>query len=322
MVLHVIPSFCLGQIFLRVLCMKLSMSLKNSKIRRMSSAVQLALGFACASLFAAPAHADLASATAIAKKLYNNASAVKETIFKDLYRVEFGPNAAVYYINDAATLILETNNVSIQNWTQPVQKAEPITNQEKTKLLNAVLHNIRFDKLIQIKQGKGTNKVLLLSAHDCPFCIQFEKMLANAGDKLDVSFFIIPSALDNRDPQRRQNVQNIWCAPNNAKVWREGVAKATLQYPNNNVPGCSLGFADARDFHIIMNTLNIRTGYPFMFADNGLPLTPDTDFKEFKAQLDQGTHKSFWSPEVLNDYPSSLYSQFRADKASARGWYK
>jgi hypothetical protein len=302
--------------------MKFSILLKKSKIRRVSNAVQAAFALTCVSLVAAPAQADLASVTTIAKKLYNNTTAVKETIFKDLYRIEFGPNAAVFYINDAATLILETNNVSIQNWTQPVQKSESIANPEKTKMLNAILHNIRFDKLIQIKQGKGTNKVLLLSAHDCPFCIQFEKMLAGAGDKLDISFFIIPSALDARDLQRRQNVQNIWCAPNNGKVWREGVVKPTLQYPNNNVPGCSLSYADARDFLIIMNTLNIRTGYPFMFADNGLPLTPDTDLKEFKAQLDQGTHKSFWSPDALNEFPSSLYSQFRVDKASARGWYK
>lgn len=310
------------QISLKVLCMKSSMFLKKFKFNRVKSVVQTAFALACASLIAAPAQADLASVTVIAKKLYNNTTAVKETIFKDLYRIEFSPNAAVYYINDSATLVLETNNVVIKEWTQPVQKPEPIANPERTKLLNAVLHNIRFEKLIQITQGKGSNKVLLLSAHDCPFCIQFEKMLAGAGDKLDVSFFIIPSALDARDPQRRQNVQNIWCAPNNAKVWREGVAKATLQYPNNNVPGCGLSYADARDFQVIMNTLNIRVGFPFMFSDNGLPQTPDTDLKEFKAQLDKGTHKLFWSPEVLNDYPSSLYSQFRVDKASARGWYK
>jgi hypothetical protein len=302
--------------------MKLSMLLKNSKIRRVSYAVQAAFVLTCASLVAAPAQADLASVTTVVKKLYSNSTAVKETIFKDLYRIEFGSDAAIFYINEAATLVMATNNGSIQEWKQPVQKPESISEQERTKLLNAVLHNIRFDKLIQIKQGKGTNKVLLLSAHDCPFCIQFERMVTAAGDKLDVSFFIIPSVLNIHDPQRRQNVQNIWCAPNNAKVWREGVAKATMQFPNNNVSGCSLGYEDARDFHIIMRTLNIRTGYPFMFADNGLPLTPDTDLKEFKAQLDQGTHKLFWSPEALNEFPSSLYSQFRADKASVRGWYK
>ena len=99
-------------------------------------------------------------------------------------------------------------------------------------------------------------------------------------------------------------------------------AKPDPNNPNNNVPGCSLSYADARDFQVILSTLNIRVGFPFMFADNGLPLTPDSDLKEFKAQLDKGTHKLFWSPEVLIDYPASLYSQFRADKASARGWYK
>jgi hypothetical protein len=286
--------------------------------------IGLWLGLLAASMMALPAQADIVSLTATVKKLYGNNNVVKETIFKDLYRIEAGPTEAVYYVNDAATLILETNNINITAWTQPVQKPAAISDAEKTKILNAILHNIRFDKLIQITQGKGTNKVLLLSAYDCGFCIKFEQMLAAAGDKIDASFFIIPYTLEGTDQQRKQNVQNIWCAADNAKIWREGLLKATLQYPSSNAAksGCSLTYADARDFQVILKSLGARVGFPLMIADNGLPLTPKSDLDAFKAQLDSGTHKLFWVPEMLTKYPTSLYTQFRVENASARGWYQ
>lgn len=303
---------------------KLNTVLKQISKISFNKVSQIGLGLMAASMMAAPAHADLASVTAIVKKLYTNTSAVKETIFKDLYRIEFGPTSAVEYINDSATLILETNNVRIDKWRQPIQKPEAITDAEKTKMLNAILHNIRFDKLIQITHGKGTNKVLLLSAYDCGVCIRFERMAATAGDQLDVSFFIVPYTLEDDKQQRRQNVQNIWCAADSAKVWREGLLKATLEYPSPNVtkPSCSLTYADARDFQIILKTLGLRIGFPLMISDNGQPMTPNFDLNAFKAQLDSGKHKQFWVPEMLTQYPSSLYGQFRAENAGPRGWYK
>ena len=288
----------------------------------LTTIAKLGLSLIALSMTAVPAQADITSVSATVKKLYGNKNVVKETIFKDLYRIEGGPNEAIYFINDSATLILETNNLKVTNWSQPVQKPSAISDQEKSKILSAILHNIRFDKLIQITQGKGANKVLLLSAYDCPFCIKFEQMLASAGDKLDVSFFIVPDTLEGDNPQRKQNVQNIWCAADNAKTWREGVVKANLQYPAASKNDCNLSFADARDFQIILRSLGLRVGFPFMIADNGLPLTPTSDLNAFKAQLSSGTHKQFWVPEMLNVFPSSLYSQFRAENASPRGWYK
>ena len=282
-----------------------------------------AMALAIAWCAAMPAHADLKSVGAEVAKLYSNAR-VSETIFKDLYRIDFGPNSAPFYVGESVSLILETDGQQVTNWVQPVQKPMPITEEDKSGVLNAILRNVRFDKLIQIKQGKGTQQILLVSAYDCPFCIQLERMLSSAGDKVDATFYIVPSTLNHRDKSRQENVHNIWCANDNAATWRNGLLKAAQQYPASaTVAACTLGDADWRDMYIVLRSLGVKDfAYPFMLSDNGLPTVAEQELPPFLKQIRNGAEKKFWSAQNRALYPAVEYAQFRADKAGPRGWYK
>lgn len=281
------------------------------------------LGLTAALLTAVPARADIQSVGAEVAKLYNNAR-VSETIFQDLYRIDFGPNSAPFYVSESVSLILETDGRQITQWTQPVNKPAPISADEKSGVLNAILHNIRFDKLIQLKRGKGSNRILLLSAYDCPYCIQLERMLESAGDKVDATFYIVPATLRPGEKARQENVRNIWCASDNSATWHQGLLSASQQFPTANAgAACPWSDLDRRDMAIVLRSMGVKEiGYPFVIPDNGQPMVAELELTPFLKQIRTGAEKQFWAPKNRAVFPATEYAQFRADKAGPRGWYK
>lgn len=294
-----------------------------SAIPRTRRALLSMLGLTAALLTVSPAQADIKSVSAEVAKLYNNGR-VSETIFQDLYRIDFGPNSAPYYVSESVSLILQTDGTQITQWTQPISKPAPISDEEKSGVLNAIIHNIRFDKLIQLKRGKGTNRILLLSAYDCPYCIKLERMLESAGDKVDATFYIVPATLNPSDKARQDKVHNIWCANDNAETWHQGLVKASQQYPAGDTSaGCTWGDLDRRDMAILLRSLGTKQiGYPFMVPDNGQPMVAAQELPVFLEQIKTGAEKQFWAPKYRAVFPVAEYAQFRADKAGPRGWYK
>jgi hypothetical protein len=299
-----------------------NMMATTAKIARYARRAMQCMVGAVAALLFTPAQADFKSVSAEVAKLYSN-GVVSETIFQDLYRIDFGPNSAPYYVSDSVTLILETDGNQITKWAQPVNKPSAISDEDKTLILNSILRNVRFDKLIPLKRGKGTQRILLLSAYDCPFCIQFERMLETAGDKVDATFYVVPATLNHNDPARADNVHNIWCAKNNTAVWHKGLVSASQQYSSANLASdCTLGNLDRRDMTILLRSMGVQQNYPFMVAENGLPRTPETELGPFLKQINTGADKKFWDPKFRDVFPATSYSQFRADKAGPRGWFK
>ncbi|MES2298279.1 MAG: hypothetical protein V4582_14630 [Pseudomonadota bacterium] len=270
-------------------------------------------------------HNGVPELTNALSKLYNNLNraSVHETLVKGLYRADFGPRSAQIYVNEALTLILETNGNTITKWTQPVQGAQPISDTEKRDLLYGMLHNIQMDKLIQIKQGDGHQRVLVISAFDCPYCIKFERMLANAGNKVDATFYILPTSLNWDDSARANSVHNLWCAADNASVWRNGLLKSTQAYPGGAAGACTLGVEDTKDVEVLLSSVGLPVkGYPFKMADNAIAGTAAQELEPFLEQLNKGENKSFWSPQMRQAFPAAQYAQFRSANASNRGWYK
>jgi hypothetical protein len=284
-----------------------------TSLRAKMAALALALG-----AVVLPAHADLGSVRGIlaermaAKKVPFNPSALQETLVKGLYRWDMGPGQAMMFVNDAVTLMLITNNVTITEWSQPVRDPQPISDAEKQELLKEMLRNIRFDKLIKVDQGSGKNKLLLISAFDCPYCIKFERMLNTAGDKVDASIYVLPSTLNARENARASTVRNIWCANDNANVWRKTLVNASPGYFSLPSRSCDLGNQQGEDLQILMRSLYGRMGYPSMIFANGSNDTPGQDFATFSQQLQQTSGSDFWA-----DANPDKYAQFRASAAAS-----
>lgn len=279
--------------------------------RPLAAALALTLG-----LGALPAYADLGSVRGVlaermrAKKIPFSPSSVRETLIQGLYRWEQGPGVGQLYVNDAVTLILVTDGSKIVEWTQPVRDPQPISEAEKNSLLSEMLRGIRFDRLIKFEQGKGQvgNQVLLISAFDCPYCIKFERMLAGAGDKVDATVYVLPSTLQPKDNARASTVRNIWCAKQNAEVWRNALLKSPGGYYSNLPSGsCDLGVEAARDVQLIVASMGLGGGYPQMLFGNGTTSTAAQELPVFQDQLRKNPGRVFW------DEPKpQRYAQFRA----------
>ncbi|WP_028100517.1 thioredoxin fold domain-containing protein [Pseudoduganella violaceinigra] len=277
------------------------------------AALALALG-ACA----LPAHADLSSVRSVlaerlkAKNMPFSPSSVQETLITGLYRMDTGPGQAVLFVNDAVTLMLITDNVTVTEWSQPVRDPQPISQEEKTELLKEMMRNIRFDKLIKIDQGNAKNKLLLVSAYDCPYCIKFERMLNTAGSKVDASVYVLPSTLNPKENARASTVRNIWCARDNANIWRKTLVNGSGGYFNLPGSSCDLGVQQSADLQLLMRTLYGRDGYPSMIFANGVKTTPGQDWATFEQQMRQTSDSDFWG-----EPNPQKYAQFRAEAAAA-----
>ena len=66
---------------------------------------------------------------------------------------------------------------------------------EVTGLRQEVMNGIEYAKLIKVAYGDGGNrKMLLFSAVDCGFCQRFEQEFAKYGNKVNTTFYVVPSA--------------------------------------------------------------------------------------------------------------------------------
>jgi hypothetical protein len=267
-------------------------------------------------LGASAAHADLNSVRTIigarlnANKQPFSPSSVNETLLTGLYRWNQGAGIGQIYVNEAVTLMLLTDSVKITQWDQPVRNPTPISDDEKYALLDEMLKNIRFDQLIHIAQGNGSHQVLLLSAFDCPYCIALERMLATPGNPINADIYILPTALQNTNA-KTSTVANIWCAQDNAAIWRTTLVKEARGYFVHPGHSCDVGVESVKDIEVILHSIGGFHGYPFMVMGNGQFLTPSANAAEFAGQLNSAPSNDYWTQR----HPDR-YRAFRAEGVS------
>lgn len=277
-------------------------------VRRATCTV-LALWLAVSAL---PAHADLEQVrNTIADRLRANKqpfnpSSVKETLISGLYRWDQGTRTGQIYVNEAATLMLLTDGNKIVSWEQPIRQPQPISDAEKIGLLSEMIRNIRFDKLIHIRQGTGANQVLLLSAFDCPVCVRFERMAEAEGSRLDMDLYIVPSTLDSDVTAKVSTVHSIWCAEDNAVAWRKTVVQGGRGYFLLPKHSCDVLMPETWDIELLMRSVGGFEGYPYMVFGTGGMGTASTDAVVFATQLRRAAGKWFWT-----DPHPDKYAQFR-----------
>lgn len=243
--------------------------------------------------------------------------AINETLVRGLYRCDGGRGVGQAYVNEAATLVMLTNGRDIVDYVEPGPGAKPVSEEERRGLLADMLRNIRLDQLIHLKQGNGSTRVLLISAFDCPFCIQLERMMAAQGSRLDADIYVLPSTLDASKHANTSTVRNMWCARDNAAVWRQTLTKATGGYFDLPFGSCDRTSQDTRDIETLLAALGpqfARRSYPRMLLGNGQVYTSSTDAAEFATQLADGAGNAFWREPV-----SERYVSFRVGNRTGAG---
>ncbi len=231
--------------------------------------------------------------------------AIAETLVRGLYRCEGSPGVGHAYINEAATLVMPTNSRDITDFVETGAGGKPVTEEERRVLVSDMIKNIRFDRLIHLKQGNGGTKVLLLSAFDCPFCIKLERLLAASANRIDADIYVLPSTLDKSKNANLSTVSNIWCARDNAAVWRSTLTRATMGYFNLPPGSCDLTAQSTSDVETLLAALGPsfkRRAYPRMLLGNGQVYTSATEQAEFASQLAEGASNAFWREPLPESY--------------------
>lgn len=281
----------------------------------------LLLGLLCLSLAARTAHAGVAEVRKNFAPYVNQFSpalctgAITETLVRGLYRCEGSRGVGHAYINEAATLVMPTNRRDITDFIETGPGHKPITEEERRVLVSDMIKNIRFERLIHLKHGNGGTKVLLLSAFDCPFCIKLERVLAAPASHIDADVYVLPSTLDISKNANLSTVSNIWCAKDNAAVWRNTMIKATMGYFNLPPGSCDLTTESTYDIEMLIGALGPdfkRRSYPRMLLGNGQIYTASTDPAELSGQLAGAAANAFWREPL----PES-YINFRLENRSA-----
>jgi hypothetical protein len=130
-----------------------------------------------------------------------------------------------------------------------------------------LLSRLRWDLLVGPVWGQGApRKALVLSAPDCPYCIQMELDLANGTRSPAYELYYLPIMLNKTSKVASQ----IWCANNRVEGWQQAMLKRSIGNPGNcgkeelaDAVSLALGLATARPDG------KIARGTPTLLLDSG-----------------------------------------------------
>ena len=180
------------------------------------------------SLFAliASAHADLADSVKIYKTIFEVSATERFTA---------SPFDGFYLSQDATGNRLFSADVSItgylDSWEKTVNGQDIKVPAESVKKL--LRTQINTDWLIKLDVGSGHQRVVIISAPDCPICQLMEKDLRKFSKQLDASIYIAPltlaAMLRNEDPFSNAAM----CGTNPLQTWNDAMSRRNIQKSNN-----------------------------------------------------------------------------------------
>jgi hypothetical protein len=157
------------------------------------------------------------------------------TLVKGLYLISNAQGKFMGYTNELGTLLGDWHGFNVISTKGELPR--PATQEENRELRAEFLKAIDYEKLIKIRFGNGGDrKVLLLSAVDCPACRNLELMLQKNAEKINTTFYVVPSSLQpikSGGMQSWQAVAHIWCAENGSLAWSRFVSTRVLPLPRD-----------------------------------------------------------------------------------------
>lgn len=143
---------------------------------------------------------------------------VSTTPIGGLYEVVLNGRHVVY-VDRSVKYLMDGEMVDLQ------QKLS-LTQKRVQELSKVDFNSLPFNDAIKIVRGNGSRKMAVFSDVDCPFC----KRLENEGlkDLTDVTIYNFLMPLDQLHPDAARKSALVWCAPDQAKAWRELMLEGKL----------------------------------------------------------------------------------------------
>jgi thiol:disulfide interchange protein DsbC len=162
-----------------------------------------------AMLGASAAHAGTAEVRRALAKLLPNfpASAqIIKTPYAGLYEVDIGDH--VFYTDGQGSFLFAGNILDTRSGVN-------VTKARIEQLQKVQWNKLPLQDSFKVVYGNGARQVAVFEDPYCPFCREFDKSLAKAGN-MTVHVFLFP-VISKDSPAK---ARDIWCAPDRSQAWQ------------------------------------------------------------------------------------------------------
>lgn len=181
----------------------------------------------------------------------------RETLVLGIYAL-VDPTGKYGAIFTDAKITLMKNGTSA--WID-VSSGSQLSSDQVKALRSDMVRRLDVGRTIPFTYGSGTDKAILVSAYDCPYCRQLEKKLDSG--IFNVTVYLFPMALQHNRPGPMAVARDIWCSSQPSSAW-----KAAILQRQNPVPAPTTCSKDARDTSMLMALFDIK-GVPARIGADG-----------------------------------------------------
>lgn len=218
------------------------------------------------------AHGAIAQEAVIRKNLaerlprFPAIDAVTKTAIPGIWEVRVGSD--VVYTDDHGDHLIQGNIIDTKSHTD-------LTQARIDKLTQIDFASLPLKDALVWKQGTGARKLVVFADPNCGYCKRFEANLQQVKD-VTVYTFLYP-VLGGDSPTK---ARNIWCAKNNATVWRNWMLDGTAA--PTSIGGCD---SSAIERNLAMGRKFKVTGTPALVFEDGKRVPGALPADEVEKQL-------------------------------------
>jgi len=170
---------------------------------------------------------------------------VNRTPVPGIWEVRYGGTELLYSDDKGDHIFVNGSMIETRTRTD-------LTEARLDKMLGVSWDKLPLKDAMVMKQGSGARKIAIFEDPNCGYCKRFERDMAGLKD-VTIYTFLIPIL----GPDSTAKSRDIWCAKDNAKVWRAWMLDGTP-------PPKSMGSCDA-------TALDRNLAFARSFRINGTP---------------------------------------------------
>ncbi|WP_297908715.1 DsbC family protein [Thiomonas sp.] len=192
---------------------------------------------------------------------------IVKTPYAGLYEVDFGDH--VFYTDATGTFLFAGNILDTRSGVN-------VTQARVQQLQKVEWNKLPLKDSFKVVYGNGARQVAVFEDPYCPFCREFDKNLAKAGN-MTVHVFLYPVISKDSPAKSRQ----IWCAPDRGQAWLAWMGDH--KEPPVAPASCN---SDALQANLALGQkLNIQST-PTTFLHDGTRITGAIEYADLVKALD------------------------------------